>query len=395
MTTWTEKYKPASFAEIKGQEEAISKIKSFMKKFHSKNTPERKKAVIIYGPSGTGKTILAHAMAKETNSEIFELNASDLRNKFRLKETLKPAIEQRSLIKKRKTILIDEADGMSGADKGGIQELVDLIDDTTYPIIITVNDVWSQKLSPLRKICEMIELKELDYKIIKDILIQILRKEEKFIDNDTLTNISIKAKGDLRAAINDLETISKIKDPSKILFDQRNKEISIFEALKKIFKLKPTQDTLKILDSVDMPIDDIILWIEKNIPAEYHGKELVRAYELLSKTDVFKGRIYKQQYWRFLLYESILLSYGMASAKKENKMGFTSYKKPTRILKIWMNNQKTAKKRTIAEKYARKTHISTKKAMTEFPIIKQIIISNPEISKELRLDEDEMVYLKQ
>ncbi len=397
MTTWTEKYRPINFTEIKGQDEAVAKIKSFVTSFNLKLVEGEKfhrKAIIVYGPPGTGKTTLAHVAAKETNSEIFELNASDLRNKLNLKETLKPAVEQQSLLKKVKIILVDEADGMTGTDRGGIQELASLIETTEYPIIITANDAWTKKLSPLRKKCEMIELKELDYKIIKDVLINILRKENKFIDNDVLTNISVKAKGDLRAAINDLQTISKLENPSEAVFDERNKETDIFNALKKVFKLKATKETLRIFDSVNMSIDEIILWVEKNIPKEYQGKELARAYELLSKVDLFKGRIYKQQYWRFLVYENIFLSYGIASVKKENKTGFTTYKKPTRILKIWMNNIKTAKKKTIAVKYAEHTHISTKKAMKEFSVIKQLINSNSQISEEIKLDEDELTYLK-
>ncbi len=387
---WTEKYKPKNFADIKGQNEAVAKIMNFVNNFQT----QRKKAIILHGPSGTGKTILAHIAAKETNSEIFELNASDLRDKTQLKETLRPAIEQQSLIKKRKIILVDEVDGVSGYyDRGGIQELITLINETQYPIIITANDVWVKKLSPLRKKCEITELKELDYKTVKDVLISILRKEKQFIDNQILTNIAIKSKGDVRSAINDLQGISKLENPSEILFDERNKETNIFDALKKVFKLKATEETLGIFDSVKMSIDDIILWVEKNIPKEYQGKELARAYELLSKVDLFRGRIYKQQYWRFLVYENIFLSYGIASVKKENKMGFTTYKKPTRILKIWMNNIKNAKKKTISEKYANHTHISIKKTMKEFPIIKQVINSNPKIQEELKLDEDELAYL--
>ena len=84
----------------------------------------------------------------------------------------------------------------------------------------------------------------------------------------------------------------------------------------------------------------------------------------------------------------------MASLNKENKTNFTRYKKPTRVLKIWMNNLKIAKKKTISAKYAKHSHISIKKAMREFPIIKQLINSNPKISEELNLDEDEMTYLK-
>jgi replication factor C large subunit len=392
--TWTEKYRPKKFEEVKGQDEAIYKIKRFIGDFNlGKLTKTLKKSLILHGSPGTGKTTLAHVAAKETNSEIFELNASDLRNKIKLQEILKPAIEQKSLLKKNKIILIDEVDGISAVDRGGVSELLYLIESTSYPIIITANNVWESKLSPLRKKSELVQLKEIDYKTMKSLMFDILKKENKFIKDNIVTAIAIKAKGDLRAAINDLQTASKMEEPISEVFDERNKEVDIFNALKMVFKGKPTKETLGIFEQVNMNTDEIILWIEENIPAEYQGKELARAYDLLSKTDIFKRRIYKQQYWRFLVYENIFLSYGISASKKNIKTGFTTYKKPTRILKIWLSNQRTAKKKSIAQKYAQHVHIGYKHAMNEFPVIKQIINSNPEIQKELRLNEEEVEYL--
>ena len=115
---------------------------------------------------------------------------------------------------------------------------------------------------------------------------------------------------------------------------------------------------------------------------EYKGRELARAYDLLSKTDIFRGRIYKQQYWRFLVYENIFLSYGISSSKKSAKPGFTTYKKPTRILKIWMNNQKNIKKKSISAKYAEHVHIGKKRAQG-ISIIKQILIQTLKYLKNL------------
>ena len=58
-----------------------------------------------------------------------------------------------------------------------------------------------------------------------------------------------------------------------------------------------------------------------------------------------------------------------------------------------MNNQKTLKQKSIAEKYSKLVHIGTKRAMHEYPIIKNIIKSNKAIQKELRLTEEEFEYL--
>jgi replication factor C large subunit len=386
---WTERYRPKSLEEIRGQDEAVFKIKDFIKNFGKK-----KKALLLYGPPGTGKTSLAHAAANEVNYEIFELNASDLRNREKLKEILKPAIEQKSLEKKNKIILVDEVDGISETDYGGLHELLDLINSTKYPLIITANDIWDKKFSQLRKKCDLLQLKEINYNTIKLVILEILKKENISMDDDFVTEIALKAKGDLRAAINDLQTLSKLKDYFSIILDERNKETDIFSSMKKIFQEKPSNEMMSTFDSVNMSIDDIILWFEENIPTEYKGEELARAYEMLSKTDLFKGRIYKQQYWRFLVYENIFLSYGIASSKKNPKTGFTSYRKPTRILQIWMNNQKTMQKKSICQKYSQYVHVSQKRAMSEFPVIKQIIKSNSEIQKELKLEDEEIEYLK-
>jgi len=386
-TNWTEKYRPVYFIDIRGQELAVEKIREFLRKFRKEG-----KAIILYGPPGTGKTALAYVIANETKSEIFELNASDLRNSEKLREILKPATEQQPLTKKGKIILVDEVDGISEADRGGLSELVRLIESSSHPMIITANDIWNKKFSELRKKAELVQLKEIDYKTVKDLMIQILRKEKKFIENDILTNIAIKASGDLRAAINDLQIAASLPDPSQILIDERNKEMDIFSALRMIFKGKPNNVLLKIFDSINKPIDEIILWIEENIPTEYSGEELVKAYDALSKVDIFKRRIYRQQYWRFLVYENAFLSYGIASSKTNEKTGFTSYKKPTRILKMWLNNKRTEKKKSIAKKYARYVHVGLKRSMKEFATVKRVLLK-PEVQKELKLTEDEIEYL--
>lgn len=390
-TNWTEKYRPKYFSDVYGQEQAVEALKTFIKK-HGR--AGEKKAAVLHGPPGIGKTTLVHVAASESSSEIFEMNASDLRDREKMKQVLRPVTEQKSLLKRNKIILIDEVDGISGVDRGGLSELIKLVEITSYPMILTANDIWDKKFADLRKKTELIQLKEVNYGIIKNIMIDILRREKKFIDSDILTNIAIKAKGDIRAALNDLQTAASMKDPSQILIDERNKNVDIFSAMRMIFKGKPNNTMLKLFDSVDKPIDEILLWIEENIPAEYSGTELAKAYDALSRVDIFRKRIFRQQYWRFLVYENALLSYAVSASKKtdSSKTGFTSYKRPTRVLKIWLNNQKTEAKKSIAKKYSNLVHIGEKRALRDFSMVK-LFFMNPEIQKELKLTEKEIEYL--
>ena len=380
-----EKYRGKCYLDIKGQETAIDKIKAFIKKF-----PSEKKAVILYGPAGTGKTSLAYALAHENNCEILELNASDLRNREQLDKILKPASEQQSLSGRAKVLLVDEADGLSTADRGGLPELLSLIDKTKFPIIITANDIWQQKFNLLRKRTEMIPMKGVNYKTVFSILKEIAEKEKIPASSEILMSIAVKSRGDIRAALNDLQSVQLVNVPSDL--DERDKEEDIFNVLRQIFKDLVNKNTLKLYDTVNMSLDEILLWLEENIPYEYKGEELARAYEMLSKADVFRGRIHRQQHWRFLIYQNILLSAGVAAAKSQARLGFTSYKKPSRILKIWMSNQKQLKKKSIAIKYAKYCHIGVKRAMHDFSIIK-VFLKNPDMQKTLRLEEEEIEFI--
>src|SRR3989344_1212728 len=127
-----------------------------------------------------------------------------------------------------------------------------------------------------------------------------------------------------------------------------------------------------------MDLNEIRLWIDENLPLEYKDRDLFNAYEVLSKADVFNGRIMKKQYYRFLVYVDALLSVGIALAKKEKRTGFVAYKKTDRILKLWIAKQKYSKKREIAKKIANCVHCSEKKILNEFEYYKKFL-NNQEV----------------
>jgi replication factor C large subunit len=382
-----EKYRAKTFDEIKGQDTAIEEIKLFFKTF------PRKKALILNGPTGTGKTSIVIALANEFDLEIFELNASDLRNRIGLESVLKPATNQNSLFKKGKIILMDEADGITTSDRGGLPELVALIEKSNFPILITANDIWQRKFSLLRQKCKMINLKELKESAIVEILNDVIKKENKYLKKDMINLIAKKSKGDVRSALNDLQSVINLGEEEFIHeISEREKPESVFDVLKKLFQTPTNKGTINIFDNLPMEINEIALWIEENIPSEYKGLALAKAYDYLSKADLFKGRIYRHQYWRFLVYQNFFLSAGISSATKLKSNKFIQYKRPSRILKIWLSNQRNLKKKSIIEKYAKFTHMSKNKANKEAFLLPFII--DKQAQEKLDLDEKEKIYLR-
>jgi replication factor C large subunit len=391
---WSVKYRPLKLSEIKGQQTAVAQIDNFLSKFEK----QKKKALLLHGAPGCGKTSSVCAVAKENDYELFEINASDKRNKSNIEEILGSHLKQQSLFFKKKVILIDEVDGLSGReDRGGATAMANLIKKSKFPVIMTANDAWSKKLKPLRTASTLVQFDPLNIDVVVSILEDICKKEKIDFDIAALRALARKADGDLRGAINDLEIIARYskkfeKDNIEEVAEREKKE-SILSALVKVFKNSDVNIAKNAFNNINEDLDECILWVDENLPREYKDESLARAYNLLSKADVYRGRIRRWQYWRFLVYINELISAGIANAKDEKYKQFITYKRSGRILQMWIAKQRFAKKKAIAEKLAKKTHSSIKVAMQNIYYLSKVL-RQPDIVKELELEEDEIEWLK-
>lgn len=363
---WTKKYAPNSVKEIVGNTSSVMKLEGFIQNFKK----SKKKAVILYGPTGTGKTAIVYALSKEYDLEVLEVNASDFRNKEMINETVGKAMNQYSLFGKSKLILLDEIDGLSGNnDRGGAQALAALLDKSSFPIIMTANDPWEKKLSSLRSKSIMIEFEALNYLDIFRILKRIADNENILVSDQDLKTIANRSCGDVRSAINDFYLVSfgrkKIKSDDLEDIGERNRVEHVYNLLNLMFKSKNSKMILESFDNTNLEFNELKLWIDENLPKEYVKHELKEAYNNLSKSDVFEGRIMRRQYWRFLVYQKYFMSVGVAVSKKENKKGLVNYAPTKRILKIWRSKMKNAKRDVLVDKLASECHVSSKKALKE------------------------------
>ena len=98
MKSFIEKYKPKTSEEIP---QPTKLLKELIK---------NKRNILLYGPTGSCKSISIEIIAKELNHEVIEVNASDFRNKEQIETIIGNASKQKSLFEKEKLLLIEEAD---------------------------------------------------------------------------------------------------------------------------------------------------------------------------------------------------------------------------------------------------------------------------------------------
>ncbi len=391
MTLYTLKYAPKNSNQVFGQDEGKVKLKDFITNY----TQQKFKAALVHGPLGVGKTSSVYAIANELKYDVLEINSSDLRNAANIKSFLDSALGQQSLFFTPKLILIDEVDNISGVkDRGCVPAVLKAIEKSKFPIILTANDIYDKKLKPLKKAALPIEYPKLDYKIIAHGLEWVAQQENITYEIKAVNSLARQVDGDMRAALLDLHTCGNNFTFDKVttLSDRKRTE-AITSALRIIFKSSTAENALRALDDVDIDMDQIFMWMDYNLPKEYtDAKSLAKAYEVLSRADVFRGRIRRRQHWRFLAYMYNLLTAGISTSKEQRNTEFVQYKPTMRLLRIWQANMKNAKKKEIAKKLAARTHVSTRVAMKQIPYLQKYCDNS--IAEELELSDDEFNWLK-
>jgi replication factor C large subunit len=174
--------------------------------------------------------------------------------------------------------------------------------------------------------------------------------------------------------------------------DEREKEDNIINILKTIFKTKNIELLKKVFENSKEDLDEILLWIDENLAKEYSKNDLAKAYYYLSKADIFRKRIIKQQYWRFLYQQNLLMGFGVSLSKNNINNNFLNYTRTQRILKIWTYNQKNAKRNETIKKIFPKLHLSKNKLLKELPYLK-LIFKNNDLSEKFNLKKEELDYL--
>ncbi len=351
VSDWTERYRPISESHLEGNESQRRKIRDWLSEWQ--DGMPRKKALLLVGPPGVGKTTVARAIAQDMNWSVIELNASDARNAAAIRKAATQGATHRSLFhnpndkKQRTLILLDEVDHLSGGlkkvnqdklakalmgeevagnpitfkgDSGGKAELLRLLDETKQPVILACNEImglwgkgsnWRSTRDRFQKHIITLNFERASDDAIRRIARRVLKSEEIEFDAQAIEELVSRNPGDLRALVRDLQVISATLEGKltvesiKSFLESSVRDISleVFPGLDKLYRSSTAQEAVVAGRSIDKSPSELLNWIHWNNPSLISNKSVVRrGNQALSKSSKmlsaqYDNTAHRSWYW--------------------------------------------------------------------------------------------------
>ena len=400
---WAEKYRPQSLKEIVGNKKAVHDLQIWAEEWLS-GIPE-KRAVVLQGSAGVGKTSSAHALGRDMGWEVIELNASDQRTAGVIEKIAGSAASINTFFGGKRLIILDEADNIHGsADRGGMRAIAGIIKTSLQPIVLIANDVYG--LTPtIRDLCLEIKFGSVQSRSMAPALKKICDSEGISCSMEAVQQIAENAGGDLRSAVNDLQAAACGKESLEvedIHTAGRDVKENIFKAMQRIFKSTDCKKALEVTRGIDENPEDLVHWIDENLPIQYASKDgdlgdTRTGFGYLSKADLYLGRVKKRQNYHMWRYASMLMVCGAVISKTRAYPGFIKYQPPSLWKKLGQTRSRRDLRDNIASKIGGHSFESIRYSRNRLLEIYSRMIKDEraavEITADLGLELEELMYL--
>ena len=348
---WTERHRPRSEQLLEGNEVQRRKIRAWLDEWQ--NGAPKKKAVLLIGPPGVGKTTVARAIAEDMGWNVVELNASDARNAAAIRKAATSGATHRSLFHdptappSRTLILLDEVDHLSGGlrqvsqerieramegddenpgaslrgDSGGKAELLRLLEQTKQPVMLACNEEmglwgrnssWRSTRDRFGRHLLKINFVRASDEALRRIARRVLREENVAFEDRAIDALASTNHGDLRALVRDLQVMATGLDGETLTADmvrahaqasQRDVTVEIFPGLDRLYRERTSAEASQLIRTIDKDASDFLNWVHWNNASLFtHAPSVRRGTSTLLQADrAMMGRFlntaHRSTYW--------------------------------------------------------------------------------------------------
>lgn len=306
---WTTKYRE----HLVGNEEARGKLKAWLLDFLNK-MPGTKRAAMLIGPAGTGKTSASYQALQEAECQVVEQNAGAIRTRKSFELTILQTVNSGPLLGKTNALLLPNIDvinpSLGGLDvimhivnplrgmKRAIraQDRADAAQIWTIPVIMTTNETPKGRLADLEGDCEVIVFDRIPRDKLATLANHVLSSEGLRMADAEIEEACRASEGDARSLLNILQSGFQAST---------DKPDSVLEsACQLVFQDKPVSfDVL-----FDATKDDVL-----GTTSAFFENYLDTAIELapdgaqmLSDADVIEARLFQRQEWELLPFVGLI-----------------------------------------------------------------------------------------
>jgi DNA polymerase III delta prime subunit len=402
----SERLRPRRLGEIAGNARALADLRAWAERWKAPMPPARR-AVVLSGPPGVGKTTAALALAFEMGWSLVEMNASDARNQSAIDRVAGRASVSHSLgettvagAPRRALILLDEADCLTGraveasrttvepvplreflrgrygtvealnaawglgtgtkakpfvewssvprtpgnfawgrlpssrrdledwrasgrpvdtSDRGGLGAIARLVKNTHQPLLLTVNDdrPLNRYFAVFRTSVLRIRFQPIGPEELLGRLGRIAKSERIELAPGALPAIIARARGDLRAALNDLDAIAPLPaGPAQLeVLGVRDRTADFAGFTAEALTSARLYRGAEVRERLDATPDDLLPWIEENI-VHYapDARRREEAFRTLAVAELMLMRARRARVYGLWSYASELLSGGVGLA---------------------------------------------------------------------------------
>jgi len=193
--------RPRTFEEFVGQAHLVGRGTALAELVQAKNLP----SLILWGPAGTGKTTLAHLLAREVGAEVLQLSAvsSGVADARKVIEGARGGMF-------RTVLFVDEVHRWSKSQQ---DVLLPAVEEGTVTLIgATTENPYFSLNTPLLSRCLLLRLEPLEPDDLRSLLQRALEDPDRGlgrtsvqVDDDAFGHLATVAGGDARMALTGLE----------------------------------------------------------------------------------------------------------------------------------------------------------------------------------------------